>query len=90
MAWEYAELSAAAKAAGGPDKFVKMLETLSRKAGRAEMVPWMLLVGGAGVLIPIAIEKLCEYHKIKERRNQEIDLTREKIIREMREYNGVH
>lgn len=32
--WDYAELSKAAKAAGGPEKYVVMLELASKKAGK--------------------------------------------------------
>ena len=31
--WDYAELSKAAKAAGGPEKYVEMLELASKEAG---------------------------------------------------------
>ena len=37
--WDYAELSKAAKAAGGPEKYVEMLELTSRDAGKMEMRP---------------------------------------------------
>lgn len=39
--WDYAELSKAAKAAGGPEKYVEMLECASRDAGKMEMLPWV-------------------------------------------------
>ncbi|MFQ9816968.1 MAG: hypothetical protein ACLRX3_02375 [Subdoligranulum sp.] len=35
--WDYAELSKAAKAAGGPEKYVEMLELVSKEAGKMEM-----------------------------------------------------
>lgn len=34
--WDYAELSKAAKQAGGPEKFVEMLEAASKKSGKIE------------------------------------------------------
>ena len=34
--WDYAELSKAAKAAGGPEKYVEMLELASKEAGKME------------------------------------------------------
>lgn len=37
--WDYAELSKAAKAAGGPEKYVEMLELTSKAAGKMEMLP---------------------------------------------------
>ena len=42
--WDYAELSKAAKAAGGPEKYVEMLERASRDAGKMEMLPWVGVV----------------------------------------------
>ena len=39
--WDYAELSKAAKAAGGPEKYVEMLERASKEAGKMEMLPWV-------------------------------------------------
>ena len=35
--WDYAELSKAAKVAGGPEKYVEMLERASRDAGKMDM-----------------------------------------------------
>lgn len=32
--WDYAELSKAAKAAGGPEKYVELLENASKDAGK--------------------------------------------------------
>lgn len=39
--WDYAELSKAAKMAGGPEKYVEMLESASKDAGKMEMLPWI-------------------------------------------------
>ena len=36
--WDYAELSKAAKAAGGPEKYVELLERTSRNAGKMDMI----------------------------------------------------
>lgn len=36
--WDYTELS---KAAGGPEKYVEMLEFASKDAGKMEMLPWL-------------------------------------------------
>lgn len=46
--WDYAELSKAAKAAGGPEKYVDMLEQASKDAGKMEMLPWL---GAAATVI---------------------------------------
>ena len=39
--WDYTELSKAVKAAGGPEKYVEMLEIASKEAGKMEMLPWL-------------------------------------------------
>ena len=39
--WNYAELSKVAKAVGGPEKYVELLEKASKDAGKMEMAPWM-------------------------------------------------
>lgn len=41
--WDYAELSKAAKVAGGPEKYVEMLELASKEAGKMEMLPWLVV-----------------------------------------------
>lgn len=40
--WDYAELSKAAKAAGGPEKYIELLEKASEKSGKLEIfsVDW--------------------------------------------------
>ena len=60
MSWNYAMLSQAAKAAGGPEMYALMLKESGRLLGHTEMFPWIgvtagtcLLVGG---LIGTAIE----------------------------------
>lgn len=64
--WDYAELSKAAKAAGGPEKYVEMLECASRDAGKMEMLPWVGVAAvGASLLTTTAI-KVVNYFKIKE------------------------
>lgn len=59
--WDYAELSKAAKAAGGPEKHVEMLERANRDAGKMEMLPWMgEAVIGASLLTVVAV-KVVDY-----------------------------
>lgn len=51
MSWNYAELSKAAKAAGGPELYAVMLKEGGRLLGHTEMYPWLGIVGGGGLLI---------------------------------------
>ena len=70
--WDYAELSKAAKAIGGPEKYIELLEESSKQEGRMEMIPWVGVAAiGAwlltiGTIKIINIFELCkEKHKGK-------------------------
>lgn len=85
--WDYAELSKAAKAAGGPEKYVEMLELASKKAGKSEMLPW---VGIAVVVTAASIEVINYFKSKKKSRQKEIDLAKEEIIKGIKEYDETH
>ena len=89
--WDYAELSKAAKVAGGPEKYVEMLERASRDAGKMEMLPW---VGGAAVgasLLTVAAVKVVDFFKSKKRQNQEdIEAAKQEIIAGIKAYDAEH
>ena len=61
--WDYAELSKAAKAAGGPEKYVEMLERASRDAGKMEMLPWVGVVAVGASLLTVATVKVKAVHQ---------------------------
>lgn len=64
--WDYAELSKAAKAAGGPEKYVEMLELVSKEAGKMEMLPWLGVAAvGASLCDSMLMKKLMELHTHK-------------------------
>lgn len=89
--WDYAELSKAAKAAGGPEKYVEMLELTSRDAGKMEMRPWIgaAIVGAS--LVTTAIIKVVDYFKSKKKKNEiEIAKEKEEIINGIKEYDAMH
>ena len=67
MAWNYAELSKAAKEVGGPEKLVSIIEENGKAIGRKEMVPFI----GVAVLGTIAVIKLNNYFKAKRAISQE-------------------
>lgn len=56
--WDYAELSKAAKAAGGPEKYVEMLERASKEAGKMEMLPWVGVAAVGASLLTAATIKI--------------------------------
>lgn len=88
--WDYAELSKAAKAAGGPEKYVEMLELASKEAGKMEMLPWL---GGAavGALLLTATIKVVDYFKSRKKNNEtEIEKAKAEIINGIKEYDAAH
>lgn len=88
--WEYAVLSSAAKAAGGPEKYVEMLEIASKNAGRMEMAPWMgVCVVGASALT-VASMKVIDYLKKKKTNQHEIELAKKELIKGIKEYDATH
>ena len=89
--WDYAELSKAAKAAGGPEKYVEMLERASRDAGKVEMLPWVGVAAVGASLLTVAAVKVVDYFKSKKRQNQEdIEAAKQEIIAGIKAYDAEH
>ena len=89
--WDYAELSKAAKAAGGPEKYVELLELASKKAGKLEMLPWVGAAAAGASLFTTATIKVIDYFKSKkEAAHNEIVLAQEEIIKGIKEYDAAH
>ena len=78
--WDYAELSKAAKSAGGPEKYVDMLEQDSRNAGKMEMLPWVGVAAAGASLLTVTTIKIIDYFKSKKWQNQgEIEKAKQEI-----------
>ena len=91
MAWDYAELSKAAKVAGGPEKYVEMLERASRDAGKMEMLPWVGVAAVGASLLTVAAVKVVDFFKSKKRQNQEdIEAAKQEIIAGIKAYDAEH
>ena len=89
--WDYAELSKTAKAAGGPEKYVEMLELTSRDAREMEMLPWIGAVAVGASLVTAATIKVVDYFKSKKKKNEiEIAKAKEEIINGIKEYDAMH
>lgn len=85
--WDYAELSKAAKAAGGPEKYVDMLEQASKDAGKMEMLPWIGVAAVGASLLTAATIKVVDYFKSKKKKNEaEIAKAKEEIINGIKDY----
>ena len=89
--WPYAELSKAAKAAGGPEKYVEMLEQASKDAGKMEMLPWLGVAAAGASLLTVATIKVVDYFKSKKKKNEaEIAKSKEEIINGIKDYDAAH
>ena len=89
--WDYAELSKVAKAAGGPEKYVDMLEKVSKDAGKIEMAPWIGVAEIGASLLTAATIKVVDYFKSKKKNNEaEIEKAKEEIIKGIKEYDATH
>lgn len=87
MAWNYAELSKAAKAAGGPEAFVEAIE----QSGRNQMVPWIAGVGFVGVGIGICITKAKDFFKQKKAASQQaVGAAKRELIEGINRYDAEH
>ena len=89
--WDYAELSKAVKAAGGPEKYVELLEKASKDAGKMEMAPWIGVAAIGTSLLTAATIKVVDYFKSKKKNNEaEIEKAKEEIIKGIKEYDATH
>ena len=87
--WDYAELSKAAKAAGGPEKYVEMLERASKEAGKMEMLPWVGVAAVGASLLTAATIKIVDNFKSKKKNNaDEIEMAKEEIVKGIKEYDA--
>lgn len=89
--WDYVELSKAAKAAGGPEKYVEMLERTSRDAGKMDMLPWVGVAAIGASLLTAATIKVVDYFKSKKQQNQkELEAAKQEIIAGIKAYDAEH
>lgn len=87
--WNYAELSKAAKAVGGPEKYVELIEKESRKAGRNEMLPWIGITAvGASLLTAGTIKIINIFKARKYKKNEEIEEIKKELIEQIKEYDA--
>lgn len=89
--WDYAELSKAAKAAGGPEKYVKLIELASKEAGKMEMLPWIGAVAvGTSLLTATTIKVVDNLKSKKKAVHYEIMLAKKEIIDGIKQYDVAH
>ena len=87
--WDYAELSKAAKAAGGPEKYVELLEKSSKEAGKMGMMPLIGFTAIGASLLTAATIKAIDYFKSKKKNNtSEIEKAKKEIIEGIKKYDA--
>lgn len=95
MSWNYAELSKIAKAAGGPEKLLAMIEEGGKAVGRIEgqtsMIPWIGIAAAGASALTAGILKLSEHLKAKKAISQAaVDAAKAELIQGIREYDASH
>ncbi len=91
MTWNYAELSKAAKKAGGPEKLVDTLVEFGNRTGHKEMLPIVGMALGLGALGYAGLQKLVKYLKDKEKESAEAaHRARIELIQGIRNYDASH
>lgn len=93
--WDYAILSKAAKAAGGPEKYIEMLMHGSRNSGKMEVIKQMPIFLGAafigGSIITAVTIKLVDYLKTKNQPNEiAIEKAKLELINGIHDYDAAH
>ena len=87
MAWDYADLSKAAKNAGGPEALTDLLV----QSGRNQMVPWMIGIGGLGIGVGVVITKAKQFIKTrKELSQQVVEAAEQEVIQGIKQYDAEH
>ena len=92
MKWNYAQLSKAAKLAGGPEKYVASLVAKSKalgvSLGRSQMYPWIWVAAAGGGLLGWGISKLAEgRRKAKE---DDVQEAAAQLVKEIEAYDAAH
>ena len=82
MAWDYAELSKAAKEAGGPEKLMDLLIEAGKDSGHKEMLPIVGIALGIGALGYAGISK-----KISP---EAVEAAKAELIKGIEEYDAAH
>ena len=84
MSWNYAELSKAAKEAGGPEALMDVLVDSGRKSGRKDMAPLVLIALAAGAGIMKAIDYFTEK---KKESTKKVEAAKEELIQGIKDYD---
>ena len=92
MSWNYAELSKAAKAAGGPEALMEKVTEDAKQEGRAEMTPAIFIAGVVGSFLGWGVPKVVTFVKDhfgkKKSSPEEIAAAKAEIIQGIKDYDA--
>lgn len=89
--WDYAVLSKAASAAGGPEMYVDKIEKASKAIGKAEGKVEMIPVVIGAVALTAVTMKAIEYFKAKRKQSQaELEQAKQELIDGIKQYDAEH
>lgn len=89
MDWDYAQLSKAAKKAGGPENLMNMLIESGKDAGHKEMLPLVGIAAGIGALGYAGISRLVKFFKKKTRISPEaVEEAKAELIKGIEDYDA--
>ena len=91
MSWNYADLSKAAKAAGGPERLVETIAKESMKQGRKSMLPWIGIAIGVSSAVTMGVGKaVAHFRKKKEASQKALKETKAELIQGIKDYDMSH
>ena len=87
MSWNYAELSKAAKKAGGPEALVMTLI----KFGRSQMIPKVIGTGIIGAGVGIGITKCVDcVRNYRKRLPKDAEIAKKELVEGINSYDAMH
>lgn len=84
--WDYAELSKAAKEAGGPEKLIEQITESAKNAGRKEMLIICLAIAAVYKGVKWGVKT----YKNKKINQQEVETAKAELIKGIKEYDAAH
>ncbi len=86
--WNYAELSKAASAVGGPEKYIDIIVKSSKATGRKEMIPFVAVAAIGGAAVFAFKDKLAKIFRRDSANSQvEIEEAKKELIEGIKKYD---
>ena len=95
MSWPYADLSKNAKVAGGPEKYLEMIEEGGKEIGRAEgqaaMLFWLSVTAVGASMLTATVMTVINHFKTKKAIAQKtVEQAKAELIQGIKEYDTAH